>query len=59
MDQHLWSKNEILVIFGGIFDLFDPLGLKNKNFPRIKSNQYMYILTSSNFLEFQKESMDG
>ena len=38
MDQKLWGKNCNFGRFGAIFDPFDPSGLKNQIFPRVKSN---------------------
>ena len=60
MDQKLWCKICNFGHFGGIFDPFDPLGIKNQVIPKVKCIQYMCISIVSNFFgEFQKNSMDG
>ena len=50
MDQKLWGKICNFGHFVGIFDPFDPLGLTNQIFPRVKSTQYMCISILSNYL---------
>ena len=55
MNQKVWGKNAIFGYVGlfwailGRFYPFNPPGLKNKIFPRVKSNQNMCISVYRNF----------